>query len=120
MTDADSNPEQEAPVKVDNSQTMMALICHLGGIVLSFIPSLVIYLAKPDEPILRDHSRNALNFQLTVLMAWVAASILTMLGIGAVLMAIVWIANLVFCVIAAIKANQGEVYNYPVALPLIK
>ena len=46
--------------------------------------------------------------------------LLVFVVIGAFLAPLVWIANVVFCIIAGLKANQGEMYRYPVALRLIK
>lgn len=50
----------------------------------------------------------------------VVCIILTIVVIGAILMPIVGLVSLVFCIIAAVKANNGEAYRYPFALRLIK
>ena len=39
--------------------------------------------------------------------------------IGMLLMPVVWIASVVFMILAGVKANSGEAYRYPVALRLI-
>lgn len=116
-----------------------ALFAHLsalvGGILTSgwagslgcFIGPLIIWLVKKDTmPFVNDQGKEALNFNITVGIIFLALFLLTIvtLGIGALitlpLMVIVGIAWLVFTIIAAIKANSGEAYRYPLTLRLIK
>jgi uncharacterized protein len=100
----------------------LALLTHLSGIVASIIMPLVIWLIhkdKPDKAWLVDQSKEALNFQITVLIAFVICMVLAMILIGAVLAPLVWGANIVFCILAGVKANAGEAYRYPFALRLI-
>ena len=51
---------------------------------------------------------------------WVAATILSVVGIGLLLMPVIWIINLIFSILAGMKANEGVAYRYPFALRLIK
>ncbi len=75
---------------------------------------LVIYLIKKDEsPVIRDHSKEALNFQLNVLICCVPCFALACVGIGIFLLMGLMVANMVFGIIAAIKASDGELYSYP-------
>ena len=100
----------------------LALLVHLGGIFFGFLPSLIAYLIKKDSgnDWLIDHFKEALNFQITVLLAFVVCMVLTVILIGALLMPLVWLAALVFCILAALKASAGEAYRYPVSLRLVK
>ena len=101
----------------------MGLIAHLSGIITWFIGPLVIWLMnkdKADKAWLNDQAKEALNFQITVTIAMVISIILMVVIIGGILAPIVGIINLVFCIIAAVKANNGEAYRYPFALRLIK
>lgn len=100
----------------------LALITHLSGILLSFIVPLIIWLTskdKPDKGFLVDHAKEALNFQITVLLAWVVAGMLSILLIGFLLYPVIFIGNIVFCILAGMKANGGESYRYPLTLRLI-
>jgi uncharacterized Tic20 family protein len=102
---------------------VVALIVHLTGIVVSFVVPLILWLVNKDNPAkawLNDQSKEALNFQITVFLAYVVCSVLGVIGIGFLLMPLVWIANLVLCILAGIKANEGVTYRYPFALRLIK
>lgn len=99
----------------------MALLCHLLGFFTSFIGPLIIWLIKKDQSAyINDQGKEALNFQITVAIAFVVASILSKFCIGVILFPIVGIANLVFCILASLAANKGQTYRYPVTLRLIK
>jgi uncharacterized protein len=101
----------------------IALLTHLSGVVLSFIVPLIVWLIhrdKPDRTFLTDQSKEALNFQITIAIAFLACSVLTLILIGMFLMPLVWLFNLIFCILAGIKANEGVAYRYPFTLRLIK
>jgi uncharacterized Tic20 family protein len=101
----------------------IALLTHLSGVVLSFIVPLIVWLIhrdKPDRAFLTDQSKEALNFQIAIAIAFLACSVLTLILIGMVLMPLVWLFNLIFCILAGIKANEGVAYRYPFTLRLIK
>lgn len=111
----------EATTSPSSSDRTIAMFSHLGGIVAGFIPSLVIYLVKKDEsPWVRDQAAEALNFQLTVLIAWCVACVLLLIFIGLLLLPLIGIANLVLCIIAGIKANDGVAYRYPIAIRMVR
>ena len=111
---------RDATTVPSSSDRTIAMFAHLGGIVAGFIPSLVIYLIKKDEsPWVRAQAAEALNFQLTVLIAWAVAVVLLLVLIGLALLPLVGIANLVLCIIAGVKTNDGVAYRYPVAIRLV-
>ncbi len=60
------------------------------------------------------------RLQITIAIAYVACSILTVILIGALLMPVVWLVSLIFSIIAGMAVNKGESYRYPFALRLIK
>jgi uncharacterized Tic20 family protein len=106
---------------------MWAMLCHLSalsGLIVPFgslIGPLIIWQLKKNEfPIVDDQGKEALNFQITTLIAAIVSGILIFVAIGFVLLIAVAIASLVLTIIAAIKANNGETYRYPFALRLIK
>lgn len=125
-----------APSAEERQWAMFAhLSALLGGLLTSgwagnlgfFIGPLVIWLVKKDTmPFVNDQAKEALNFAITVSIAFLALLILTLmtLGVGALLtvplMLIIGVAALVFIIIAAIKANEGVAYRYPFSLRLIK
>ena len=103
-----------------NDDKNIATVTHLGGTVFSFIPGLLVWILKKDESTyIADQAKEALNFQISILIASFIASILIWLIVGFVLLPIIWIANVVFCIIAAIASSKGETYRYPLCLRLI-
>ncbi|NUS38241.1 MAG: DUF4870 domain-containing protein [Lysobacter sp.] len=113
----------EAAMPATQEDRTLAMLTHLSGIILSFIVPLIIWLTnkdKADKAFLNDQAREALNFQITMAIAWVVASILSTLLIGFLLFPVILIVNLIFCILAGLKANEGVAYRYPFALRLIK
>jgi uncharacterized Tic20 family protein len=114
-------PTSAGPVPSD--QRTMALVAHLLGIFTGFIGALIIWLINKDDtskPFVVDQSKEALNFQITIAIAYIVSSILVVVLIGTLMLAAVWVANLVLCILAGVKANNGEAYRYPFTLRLIK
>jgi uncharacterized Tic20 family protein len=139
MEDSRSNDAAAAPQAPTGApganEKQWAVFAHLsallGGMLTSgagiFLGPLIIWLVKKDTmPFVADQAKEALNFAITVLLAFAALVILTVItfGVGAVLSVplglVIAIAALVLIIIAAIKANEGIAYRYPIALRLVK
>ena len=108
---------------VSQDDKTMAMISHLSGIVASFIGPLVIWLInkdKTDKEWLNTQAKEALNFQITIVIAYFICGVLTVVLIGALLLPVVWLANLILCIMAGMKNNEGVDYKYPFAIRLIK
>jgi|SRR5665647_484975 len=107
----------------DSDQRLWATLAHIGPIILSFIAPLVIWLVYRERgQYVEDQAKEALNFQITLAIASVVVIILAAvtLGIGALLFFPLGIGALVLMIMAAIAANKGAAYRYPVSLRLIK
>jgi uncharacterized Tic20 family protein len=103
-----------------NDEKNIATVTHLGGTVFSFIPALIVWILKKDDSAyIAAQAKEALNFQITVLIAQFIAGILAFILIGFVFMGIIWLANIVLCIIAAISTSKGEDYRYPLTLRLV-
>ena len=99
----------------------MALLSHILALVGWFIAPLIIYLLKKDEsPFVAEHAKESLNFQITIGLFYIISFILLIILIGAFLMVIVGLVNLILIIIATIKASEGKYYKYPFNLRLIK
>ncbi len=102
---------------------MWSMLGHVGGIVLGFIAPLIVMLTKGNEsPYTKYHAVEALNFQITVTIAYVASYILLAVTFGILffLPFLVWIGAVIFCIMAGMASNKGEAYKYPLNLRLIK
>ncbi len=122
MTDsAPQQPSAAAPL-TEAEDKQWASFAHLGGIFW-ILPSLIIWLVFKDRGPKTDvEAKEALNFQITVTIAYVAASILAVISFGLLFFLpwLVWIAAVIFSILGFVKVNQGGSYRYPFALRLIK
>lgn len=122
MNDA-TNPPTAAVGEASSEDRTLALLTHLSGIILGFIVPLIIWLMnkdKTDKAFLNDQAKEALNFQLTMLMGYIAGMVLTIILIGPLISMATWVVSLIFSIIAGMKANEGVAYRYPFAVRLIK
>lgn len=111
------------PAGVSQEDKTLAMLTHLSGIILSFIVPLIIWLTnkdKADKGFLNDQAKEALNFQITLLIIYVVGTVLTVILIGALINLVAWLACIILSILAALKANEGVAYRYPFALRLIK
>jgi uncharacterized Tic20 family protein len=106
------------PVTQDSKN--IALLIWVGTIFSSFIPGLIGYLIKSDDTFITEHSKEALNWAITAGIAYVIASILTVVFIGILLMPVIGICHFVFCILGVAAASKGESYMTPWAIRLIK
>jgi len=97
------------------------MLAHLSFFVLSIIGPLIIMLTKGKESgYVRDQAVEALNFHITLLIAMIVSVILVFVVVGIFTLIAAAVAGVVFTIMAAMAANRGETYRYPVNLRLIK
>ncbi|MGN8050134.1 DUF4870 domain-containing protein [Curtobacterium sp. 22159] len=102
-------------------QRLWATLTHIGGIFFNFVAPLVAYLVLRDRgQFIREHTRAALNFHITMGIAYVVAGLLTIVLIGALLLPVIGILTVVFGIMAAVAANRGQFYRYPLSIEFIK
>jgi uncharacterized Tic20 family protein len=90
----------------------------LGFYVLG---ALFIWLIKRDEdPFVEFNSREALNFQLSMLIYGLISALLIIVFIGIVLIFAVGILSFVMAIIAGVKNASGELYRYPLTMRMVK
>jgi uncharacterized protein len=127
MTDGNefTTPPPAPSGSAPQEERTLALIAHLLGIITWFVGPLIIWLISKDDrnkAFVTDQAKEALNFQITVTLGYILAFILTLISFGLLFFApfLVGLANLVFCIIGGLKANEGTAYRYPFTLRLIK
>ncbi len=118
-----SSPGDLVPNKEARNWAMFA---HLSTFVGHFIPfghiggPLLIWLLKKDEmPFVNDQGKEALNFQITMTLAFIVAALSLFVLVGVVLLPAVWLFDVIVTIIAAVKANEGVAYRYPLCLRLV-
>ncbi len=118
MTDQPA-PQAGAPLSDDETR-QWASWAHLGGI-LGFLPSLIIWLIYKDRSaFVAQESKTALNFQITVLIGYVAFSFIGFFIPIGFLSFLLWIAAVIFSILGFQAVQRGQAYKYPFALELIK
>jgi len=121
---------------LSNEVRNWALATHLSAflgawLALAFVGPLVVWLLKrQDHPFIDHHGQEAVNFNLSVLLYGVVLAIIAIpvgvltLGLGLIPLIIVGgalaIAWLVFTIIAAVAASNGETYRYPLTIRLVR
>jgi uncharacterized Tic20 family protein len=124
----------ERPANSD--QSTWSVLAHASAFIqLIGIPSVVgpfvVWLLRRTDPVVEPHARAALNFQLSLIIYFVAGTILavlfalTIVGILLsvlliILLGLLVIAELVFALLASLAASRGELFSYPMSLELIK
>jgi len=121
---------QEGPgsKEVNKDARMWAMICHLAGLAGLVVPvvgciigPLIVWQIKKEEfPFVDEQGKEAVNFQISMLIYGIVAGLLCFACVGVVLLPAVAIFDLIFLLIAAIKANNGHHYRYPLTIRFIK
>lgn len=139
MSDSGSPVEPAQPYKTPSSaaggagptseEQNLAMLAHLTGglgILLSglggFIGPLVIWMLKKDESaFVADQAKEALNFQITLLIIYAVTVVLAIVtcGFGALLVVVPGILQVVFAIIASLSLSKGIPYRYPFCLRLV-
>ena len=115
-----------------SDEKTMGMLAHVLGTLTAFVGPLLIWLIKKDEsPFVNDQGKEALNFQITVAIAYIASGMLSIIVsfvpfiggfVGCITFVFppaIWIASVIFSILGGIEANKGVAYRYPFALRLI-
>ena len=122
---AESVAPTPAPTENERTWGMLAHLSALAGLVMPLIGivlgPLAVWLARRDDsPFVAAHAKEALNFNLSVLLAAIACMLLMLVFVGFLLGTALFVAWLVMTLVAAIKASEGETYRYPFSLRFIR
>lgn len=103
---------------------MLAHLTALSGFIIPFgsiLGPLIIWLIKKDQSAWVDQQgKEALNFNISIAIYAIVASILIFIVIGIFLAIAVGIFWLVMVIIATVKVNNLEDFQYPLSIRLIK
>ncbi|MED1918227.1 DUF4870 domain-containing protein [Bacillus thuringiensis] len=108
-------------------ERMWAMIVHLSAFLCFIVPfgnvlgPLIVWLIKREEgAFFYQHGKEALNFSISVTIYAAISSLLIIIFIGALLLGALFIFWAIFVIIAAVKANEGKEFRYPLTLRFIK
>ena len=122
---SDTTAPRASPTENERTWGMLAHLSALAGVVIwllgCVLGPLVVWLARRDQSeFVAAHAREALNFNITVVLAAVICLALMVVFVGFILGTALFIGWLVLTLIAAIRASEGELYRYPFSLRLVK
>ena len=120
--------DSQLPVPAPSKEVRQwAMLCHFAaflGLVFPFgslLGPLILWQFKKDmDPLVDDQGKEALNFQITVAIAWLVCLLLGFVVVGFLLMTVLVMGALILTIIAGIKANKGIAYRYPWTWRLVK
>lgn len=103
---------------------MVLHLSQLAGYLVPFaglVLPIVMWVTNRDQFAEVDrHGKNVLNWMLSALIYLIVSGILTIVVIGFLGFILVGLAGLIFAIIGAIKANDGTVWEYPLAIKFFK
>lgn len=128
MTDT-LKKETNTMTETSNNRTL-SILTHVLGLFFGFLAPLIILLASKEECV-KKHSKNSLNWQLTYLLCVIIffipfflifflPQIFLVLAIIYLFFFVLMILDIVFCIIAAVKASNNKIWKYPLAIPFTK
>lgn len=120
--------QQQAIEEIPRDARRWAMICHLSalsgilgnGIGFLVGPLLVWLLKKEDHPFIDRQGKEAVNFQITMFIVLFISIILCLVLIGFLFLIVIGFIMVIFPIIAAVRANDGYEYRYPISIRFIK
>ena len=127
----DSTQAGDVEQKTSKDARTWAMWCHLAGlawllwwivpVIGGVVGPLIVWQAKRDEyAFVDEQGKEALNFQISMLIYWIIAGFLCLGCIGFVLLPMVTVADVILAIVASIKAGNGQSYRYPLNMRLVK
>ena len=129
-------PSQQTPQYNQSSQHQyqdisqdsrnLGTLTHLSTFVGYFVPPgniiapLVIWLIKKDEnAFVAEQAKEALNFQISMTIYMLVAAVLTFVVIGFIMIPVLLVLDIVLTIMAAVEANKGRTYRYPLTIRFV-
>jgi uncharacterized Tic20 family protein len=110
--------------EVSSNSRNLATLSHLSAFITFFgIPSLVgplvLWLLNRDDPFVERQAKEALNFNISFLIYGVVAALSIILLVGLIALPVVLVTWFVLVIVAAVKAGNGEDYQYPFTIRFV-
>jgi uncharacterized protein len=106
-------------VKKKKGDNTLGILSHLLGLFTGFVGPLIMFFAAEDKEA-KKHSKFALNWQFSLLIYSFVSVLLMVIIIGIVFLVALGILNMVFCIMATVKASEGKYWKYPLTIPFFK
>lgn len=107
-----------------NTYCMLIHLSQLSSIVipgLGFILPIVMWVVNKDRSDTIDqHGKVTANWLISLVIYYAICFILIFIVIGAFAIWVLALLNIIFAIIAALKANNGELWVYPLSIQFFK
>ncbi len=110
------------------AENSTAMWTHLSALLINFLacgllgwigPLVIMNGQGQESAYVRHHAVEALNFAITLAIAFVVSIVLMIVVIGFILLPIIGIGGLILQIMAAMAANRGEWYRYPISIRFV-
>ena len=110
--------------EVSSNSRNLATLSHLSAFITfvgipSLVGPLVMWLLNRDDPFVEQQAKEALNFNISFLIYGVVAALSIILLVGLIALPVVLVTWFVLVVVAAVKAGNGEGYQYPFTIRFV-
>lgn len=126
-------PSAPPPYRAQGDDRTIAVLTHLSGLIgallsvgwLGFVGPLVVWFVYRDRnPFLRAGAAGSFNFNLSMwvlnVLAWICLATIILFPVAIVLWLTAFVLLVVCHVLAVLRANRGEVYRYPLQIPVLR
>ncbi len=125
--EAPAGPGYDASAGIDKEQANWAMAAHLVSLLgftaipfANILGPLVVWLMKKDTmPLVDDQGREAINFQISVLIYGILCFLLSFVIVGFILAPALLVFDIVYTILAAISAQKGIAYRYPLTIRIL-
>ena len=118
---ATSDAEEAAPQPETSREARnMAMLCHLLGVAGFFAPLVIWLIEREKHRFVDEHGREAMNYQVSLLLYYAVSFLLTPLIVGALMLCVLSVVHVVLIIMGAVKASHGEPWHYPIAVSFLK
>lgn len=123
---ASAQADPKAGTSADSSTNQWCMFMHFSLLAGAVIPGaglilpIVLWQMKKDNPVIDQHGKIVVNWIISLLIYGLVCGILTLIVVGLLGLFALGIMTLIYAIMGGIKANNGEVWNYPASLKLIK
>ena len=121
-------PSHRANGAINEQNRQWAMFAHLSPLACLLVPvvgnilgPLLIWQMKKDElPFAAEQAKEALHFQLSLLIYGAVFFLLCFVLIGIPLLVGLYLFGLVMMIVAAVKSNGGVAFRYPLTIRMIQ
>ena len=101
---------------------MLMHLSQFAGIILpllGFVAPILLWQTNKNNPEVDRHGKNIVNFMISMAVYSIIAGILCFVAIGIPILVVLGILTMLFIILAAVKASQGEYWKYPLSITFL-